>query len=324
MVIGRASLWQGVIYALLAGLMWGIVFVAPAMLPEYHPAALAFGRYIAFGVVALLLAMPDRRRLGLLTRHDWMQAFKLALVGNIVYYLFLSASIQAGGVPLASVLIGTLPVVIAVCANWRQRSLPWARLAPSLALMAMGIALVNQSELRRLGEGGGSAYALGAALAMVAVAAWTWYPIQNAHWLQQNTQLSATTWTTAQGVATLPLALFGWLVVGAVQGLLHPERGYVMTLGPRPLAYGGLMLAMGLFASWAGTLAWSRASRLLPTALTGQLIVFETLSALAYGYVHRGAWPDLAAGSGILLLVVGVLVGVRAFHRPRFEKTDSV
>ena len=316
MGIRAASLWQGVAYALVAGLMWGIVFVAPAMLPEYPPTMLAFGRYIAFGVVALVLAVPDRRRLAALTRRDWVQAFKLALVGNIVYYLFLSAAIQAGGVPLASVLIGTLPVVIAVCANWRQRSLPWARLAPSLGLMAVRIALVNESELRLLSVGGGSAYALGAALALVAVAAWTWYPIQNAHWLQLHPGLSATTWTTAQGVATLPLALIGWLVVGVGQGVLHPDRGYFMTLGPRPSAYLGLMLAMGLFASWAGTLAWSRASRLLPTALTGQLIVFETLSALAYGFLHRGSWPAQSAGVGICLLAVGVVAGVRAFHRP--------
>lgn len=316
MGIRAASLWQGVAYALVAGLMWGIVFVAPAMLPEYPPTMLAFGRYIAFGVVALVLAVPDRRRLAALTRRDWVQAFKLALVGNIVYYLFLSAAIQAGGVPLASVLIGTLPVVIAVCANWRQRSLPWARLAPSLGLMAVGIALVNESELRLVSVGGGSAYALGAALALVAVAAWTWYPIQNAHWLQLHPGLSATTWTTAQGVATLPLALIGWLVVGVGQGVLHPDRGYFMALGPRPLVYLGLMLAMGLFASWAGTLAWSRASRLLPTALTGQLIVFETLSALAYGFLHRGSWPAQSATVGICLLAVGVVAGVRAFHRP--------
>lgn len=297
--------------------MWGLVFVAPAMLPEYSPAALAFGRYIAFGVIALVLALPDRRRLAALTRRDWVQAFKLALVGNIIYYLFLSAAIQRGGVPLASVLIGTLPVVIAVCANWHQRSLPWARLLPSLVLMAVGIGLVNESELALLQAGDGSAYALGAGLALVAVAAWTWYPIQNAYWLQTHPALSATTWTTAQGVATLPLALAGWLVYGAVQGFLAPQQGWFMGLGPRPLAYVGLMLAMGLFASWAGTLAWSRASKLLPTALTGQLIVFETLAALSYGFLHRGAWPDGAAALGIGLLVGGVAVGVQAFHANR-------
>lgn len=312
-----ANLWKGVAYALVAGLMWGLVFVAPAMLPEYNPAALAFGRYIAFGVIALVLAVPDRRRLAALTRRDWVQAFKLALVGNIVYYLFLSAAIQRGGVPLASVLIGTLPVVIAVCANWQQQSLPWRRLLPSLGLMALGIALVNESEIALLTEGDGTAYALGAALALVAVAAWTWYPIQNAHWLQTHPQLSATTWTTAQGVATLPLALAGWLLAGVGQGLVAPERGWLMDLGPRPWAYAGLMLAMGLFASWAGTLAWSRASRLLPTALTGQLIVFETLAALSYGFGYRGTWPDAAAAVGIGLLVVGVALGVQAFHTKR-------
>ena len=36
------------------------------------------------------------------------------------------------------------------------------------------------------------------------------------------------------------------------------------------------MLAIGLLASWLGTLMWNRASQLLPAALTGQLIVFET------------------------------------------------
>lgn len=314
--MAAGDLIRGVAYALAAGLMWGLVFVAPALLPDYAPAALAFGRYIAFGVVALLLAWPDRQRLAALRRADWLEAFKLALVGNIIYYLFLSAGIQAAGVPLASVLIGTLPVVIAVSANWHDRSLPWARLMPSLGLIALGIALVNQTEMARIEAGHGRAYAWGAALTLVAVAAWTWYPIRNARWLKAHPGLSATTWTTAQGLATLPLALLGWLLWGLWQGLSQPGQPWVMGWGPRPLLYLGLMLAMGLFASWAGTLAWSRASKLLPTSLTGQLIVFETLSALAYGFWHRAEWPAPVTGAGIALLVAGVMMGVRAFQRP--------
>jgi hypothetical protein len=69
--MASADLLRGVLYALAAGLMWGLVFVAPALLPEYPPAALAFGRYMAFGVVALLLAWPDRARLAALRRADW-------------------------------------------------------------------------------------------------------------------------------------------------------------------------------------------------------------------------------------------------------------
>lgn len=313
--MAAGDLIQGVAYALAAGLTWGLVFVAPALLPDYPPPALAFGRYLAFGLVALLLALPDRARLAALSHADWLEAFKLSLVGNIVYYLFLSAGIQAAGVPLASVIIGALPVVIAVSANWHERALPWARLAPSLGLMVAGIALVNRSEMARVAAGEAGAYALGAALTLVAVAAWTWYPIRNARWLQRHAGLSATTWTTAQGLATLPLAVLGWLAY-----LLWPPGAAaasagVAGLGPRPGLFLLLMLAMGLFASWLGTLAWSRASQRLPTSLSGQLIVFETLAALAYGFWHRGQGPDIGTGAGIALLVAGVLVGVRAFQR---------
>ena len=328
--MNSAVLARGVGYALAAGLMWGLVFVAPALLPDYPPPALAFGRYLAFGLVAALLAWPDRARLAVLRRQDWVEALKLSLVGNILYYLFLSAAIQAAGVPLASVLIGTLPVVIAVCANWHDRSLPWSRLWPSLVLIGVGIAWVNRSEMARLGQGDAGRYALGAALALVAVAAWTWYPIRNARWLQRHPGLSPTTWTTAQGLTTLPLAALGWLcwlgygvwqqlsASSGAAGMGSPGGtggiGAGWGLGPRPQAFVLLMLAMGLFASWLGTLAWSRASRLLPTSLTGQLIVFETLSALTYGYLHRGQWPDAGTALGLVMLVGGVVWGVRAFQ----------
>src|SRR5690606_13010261 len=102
-------------------------------------------------------------------------------------------------------------------------------------------------------------------------------------------------WATAQGLTTLPLALAGWLLLGAAHvlgpagtpgarpadpgsagsiaaGLLG--AGFDWPLGPRPTLYVGLMLAIGLLSSWVGTLCWNRASRLLPTSLAGQLIVF--------------------------------------------------
>jgi drug/metabolite transporter (DMT)-like permease len=86
--------------------------------------------------------------------------------------------------------------------------------------------------------------------------------------------------------------------------------------GPRPWTYAGLMLAIGLLSSWLGTLCWNRASSLLPTSLAGQLIVFETLAAMAYGFMHRAAWPQPWDWAGMALLVAGVVVGTRVFVRP--------
>ena len=89
-----------------------------------------------------------------------------------------------------------------------------------------------------------------------------------------------------------------------------------LPLRPRPLPYIGLMLALGLCASWLGTLLWNQASKRLPTSLSGQLIVFETLSALTYAFLWRGAMPPAQTLAGIALLCVGVGLGMRAFRRP--------
>ena len=76
-----------------------------------------------------------------------------------------------------------------------------------------------------------------------------------------------------------------------------------------------MSLLLGLAASWLGTLLWNKASHLLPAALVGQLIVFETLSALLYAFLWYGRWPTAGEAAGIGLLVVGVLGGVRVFRR---------
>jgi drug/metabolite transporter (DMT)-like permease len=311
----------GVLFALAAGLMWGLVFVAPLLLPEYPAALQSFGRYLAFGLIALPLAWLDRKRLGLLTRADWIEAGKLALVGNIVYYLFLASAIQRAGGPLPTMIIGTLPVVIAISSNLRDHQrdgkLPWLRLLPSLALIGAGIALVNHVEIQQLRADRGAdtgRYALGALLAVGAVACWTWYPLRNADWLRAHADRPPGTWATAQGIATLPLALLGYLGWWAWSALAG--AGFPMPFGPRPAAFLALMFAVGLFASWLGTLCWNEASQRLPTALVGQLIVFETLAALAYAFVLRGRMPEPATLMGIALLVAGVLWALRVRPEP--------
>ena len=310
-------MWIGIAFALAAGLMWGLVFVTPLMLADYPPLMLPIGRYLAFGLIALPLGLLDRRRLAELRGVDWLQALKLSLIGNFVYYLCLSAAIQLAGGPLPTVIIGTLPVVIAIIANLRShQSLPWRKLAPSLALIAAGIACVNQSELDALLQSHDAdlhRYMWGALLAVAAVACWTWYPIRNADWLLAHPQASPRAWATAQGLMTLPVALAGVALLYGAQAFSWPllPGGFELPLGPRPLPYLGLMLAVGLFSSWLGTLCWNEASQRLPTALVGQLIVFESLAALAYAFALRGQMPPALTLLGIMFLLAGVIWALR-------------
>lgn len=295
--------------------MWGLVFIAPLLLADYPGLMLSIGRYIAFGMIAVVPALFDRRRIGLLSRRDWRMAFGLALIGNLVYYATLASAIQLAGAPLPAMLIGTLPVVIALVSNWRStEAIRWRRLLPSLAIIATGLLMVNLSEQAHFdGRRSLSDYLLGCCLALVALASWTWYPIMNARHLQAHPHLSPTTWATAQGLATLPLALIG---LGLYGGYLHLGAStFDFPLGPRPLSFVMLMLVLGFCASWLGTLLWNRASQLLPTALAGQLIVFETLAALLYAFMLRGSLPAWQGLLGITLLCAGVLWGVRTFRR---------
>ncbi len=327
--MSRQHLVSGTLFALAAGLMWGLVFVGPLLLPEYPATLQSFGRYLAFGLIALPLAWFDRDRLKQLTRADWVEALKLALVGNIVYYLFLASAIQRAGAPLPTMVIGTLPVVIAISSNLRDGvrdgRLPWARLLPCLALIAVGIACVNHSELQQMRAGPHAAaaqdqhaylarYGIGAALAVGAVICWTWYPLRNSDWLRAHPNRSPRAWATAQGVATLPMAVVGYLGYAWWSSVAAPD--FALPFGPRPGVFLALMFAIGLLASWLGTLCWNEASQRLPTALLGQLIVFETLSALTYAFVLRQQWPAPATAAGVALLVAGVLWALRVRPEP--------
>ena len=330
----------GTLFALAAGLLWGLVFVAPLLLPDYPAALLSAARYAAFGLIALPLALWDRAELARLTRADWLEALKLSSVGNLLYYLCLAAAIQRAGAPLPTVIIGTLPVVIAIVSNlgWVQAPpasrpspgeaapsarnrpqdahaaarLPWGRLAPSLVLIATGVALVNQVELAQLRSephADLARYATGALLALGAVVCWTWYPIRNAQWLRAHPGRSPRAWATAQGLVTLPLSALGVLGFWAYDVL--SGSGFDSPLGPTPGLFLGLMFGIGLLASWLGTLCWNEASQRLPTTLAGQLIVFETLAALCYAWILRGRGPDVITLAGVALLVAGVVWALR-------------
>nr|WP_284150458.1 DMT family transporter [Curvibacter sp. CHRR-16] len=316
---------MGLLSALGAGLMWGLVFMCPLLLPDYPAVLQSFGRYLAFGLIALPLAWMDRHELRQYTRQDWLLALELALVGNLLYYVFLASAIQRTGAVLVGVIIGTLPVVIAVANQLRQphTRLPWGRLWPSLVLMAAGIACVNQHELAlvfaQTGAGGAGAgrYGWGIVLALAAVVCWTWYPLRNADWLRTHTQRVPRAWASAQGLATLPLAALGFVGYGLWMLGFGSEASQAHGfLGPTPWRYVLLMLALGFCASWLGTLLWSDASQRLPTTLVGMLIVFETLAAVGFALLLRQQWPSAWTLGGVLLLVGGVVLAVYRMQRP--------
>jgi drug/metabolite transporter (DMT)-like permease len=69
--------------------------------------------------------------------------------------------------------------------------------------------------------------------------------------------------------------------------------------------------AVALGASLIGNNLWNISSRRLPLTLSGQMIVFETLFALAYGFVFDHRLPRPLEIAAIVLLMIGVAWSVR-------------
>lgn len=306
---------SGVLYALLAGLMWGLIFVGPLIVPEYPAILQSTGRYLALGLIAVPLAWLGRARLRQLGRQDWLTALALTMMGNLIYYVCLASAIQRTGAPVSTMIIGTLPVVIPVFANLlysqRDGKLAWSKMAPALACIAVGLVCVNIAELRHGLENFSLwRYGSGIFLAFISVVCWAWYALRNARWLRENPDKHPMMWATAQALVTLPVSLLGY--VGACVWLGSQQPAFTLPFGPRPWVFVGLMVAIAVLCSWVGALCWNIASQKLPTVILGPLIVFETLAGLLYTFLMRQSVPPLLTACGIALLVVGVVIAVRA------------
>jgi drug/metabolite transporter (DMT)-like permease len=311
---------NGVLSALGAGALWGMVFIAPYLLPDWAPVELMMGRYGAYGAIALLMlgsGLPGiLRRLG---RSDAWALLRHALSGNVVYYLMLASAVQLAGVAPTSLIIGLLPVTVTLAGARDHGALPLARLAWPLLLAGTGIACIQADVFSHADalDRPASQLVLGSLCAVLALACWTWYAVDNARYLKRNPQVSSSVWSGLYGLSSGVLAL----VVGGVLLLAG--------LGPAPAPAAAAARNAGLFwlvnsalalgASVIGNHLWNNASRRLPVTLSGQLILFETLFALLYGYLLQGRWPRLLEWLAMGLLAGGVLLAVRR-HGPQVSK----
>ena len=253
------SLVLGVGNGMAAGALWGMVFLVPALLAGFGALQLAAGRYLVYGLVAVLLLWP--RWAGLRARvgpAQWRDLFGLSLLGNLVYFIFLALAVQWAGGAAAT----PLPL--------------WQRVAGLLAAVA-------------------------------ALLSWTLYSVRNVQAMRRNHTLSGHDWSLLTGVATGALAL----------GLVP----LALWLGPhgQPLGqwvqFAGASLALAVGASVLGNACWNRATSLLPLGLGGQMIVFETLFALLYGFVWQQRWPSMLEWLAIAALAAGVVLCARVHAR---------
>ncbi|MDC7695848.1 DMT family transporter [Asticcacaulis sp. DXS10W] len=305
----RRTLW-GVGCGVIAGALWGLVFLTPELAAGFTPLQLSAGRYLAYGLIAAVLIAPRWNRVRtLIDMKGWRALIRLSLLGNILYYICLAQAVQSGGVAMTTLIIGLLPVSVAVLGRHDHGSVPLRRLALPLALGVAGIACTVWGSI-----GGTSGSLFGIVCAFGALIAWTLYAVDNSRWLSRLDTISSQDWSLLTGLVTGALAL----VLAMPAFLLSPG----IHSGVQWWGFAGLMAAVALLCSVIGNAFWNRASRLLPMTLVGQMILFETLFALLYGFLWEGRWPYLSEVVAMGLLCASVLTCAAA-HRPRTPQASA-
>lgn len=290
-----------------AGAMWGLVFLAPKVAPDASPMLMSAGRYLAYGLIAALLLAPRWRKVTvLLDAKAWRALAWLSLAGNIVYYLFLVVSVHFAGVAASALIVGMVPVVVAVWGLRDPDAPPLRKVGPPILLAALAVALIGWESLSRDAAGRDAASVLiGLGCGLAALLCWSAYAVGNSRWMGRLPQVSAHDWSLLTGVVTGGFALL--LAVPALAGA-------GAATGEQWARLAAVSVGVAVLASIVGNAFWNQASRLLPLSMLGQMIVFETLFAFLYGYLWEGRGPTVIEIVAMILMVVSVVWCLRA-HR---------
>ena len=284
-----------------AGALWGLVFIAPRLVPDLSSVDLTVGRFISFGALsfALILFLPQS---AWPTPRQALAALGLSLLGFTGYYLLLVLAIRDAGTAVPSLIIGTIPIWMMLLG--KPAGLRWPALLPGLGLTALGLALMMLAEEGVSGTG--QDFWRGVASAAASMVCWTAFGLLNAAWLKQHPHISATTWANWLGVATGLGALGLWMAAGSDMNRLLAQQNYLQAAV--------VCISTGIGSAWLATVLWNIASQRLSASLCGQLILSETLFALFYAFVWDKLWPTPLQVVACLLFAAGIFASIKA-HR---------
>lgn len=299
----------GIGFGVGAGALWGVVFLAPKLSPGFSPLALSAARYLIYGILSLALFLPMRSAIGSkATRRDWLILAALSLPGNLIYYLCVAGAVHRAGVAPVSLIVGLVPVTATLVGAMERGSVPLRRLALPLSMASAGALCIYLDAPKAEHGGDRATYLVGLLMAVGGLASWTAYAVGNARYLRAHPRFTSQEWSILTGVVTGALSL----VLLAPPAFLLPG---MVTTSPQPAAawwrFWAISGAIALGASVLGNSFWNAASRRLPLTLAGQMIVFETVFALVYGFAYEARWPHNLEILAAVLLIGGVALAAR-------------
>ena len=151
---------MGIVYALSACLIWGLIFIIPQFMDSYNSLEIAIGRYWFYGAVLLFLIKALIKGTCRYPLHVWVKAFVLSLLAG--YYLWVVLAIRYTTPAVRALVLGVSPITIAFYGNWLEKEDNFKQLVVPSILILLGLVMINVPYISI--ESGSWEYAIGLVL----------------------------------------------------------------------------------------------------------------------------------------------------------------
>ena len=291
----------------LASSLWGCgFFFGKIALQAMGSAHMVLYRFL-FGMIGLLPLMVTHRPS--MNRRDWMQLAAASFLGIPVQFLLQFHGLELTTVSHAALMVGTMPVILAVGATLfageRMDGVGWAALAASTT----GAALIALSGRHGSSADPGGPSLPGDLLVVLSLAIALFWILLNKRVMERNSHIVVTAYGTALG--TLMLLVFVPLRYGMPPVHLVSARAWAA------------LAASGLLCTAATTLLWNWGMTQVPASQAGVLLNMEPLIGSLLGVFVLGErlGPGAWLGGGLILAAALTLTTRR---QPEVEVSEAV
>ncbi len=275
--------------------IWGGTFIAGRLLTEMNATSGAFFRFIAATAFLLAVTLKKEGRIAPLPRSQWLPVGFLALTGVFLYNIFFLSGLQTVPAGRASLIVASIPAVIAVCSAlfFRERLTLLKLLGVALSITGAMTVISRGDIFKLLSQAGiGDLFILGC------VATWVAYSLMGKTVMGELTPLAAVTWSCILGtLMLLPAAI--WTDLGA-------ETIRATTTQWLSCAY------LGIFGTGLGFTWYYQGIQKLGAARAGVFINLVPVNAVTMGWLLLGE----PVGPSLLLGAALIITGVYLVNKP--------
>ena len=276
-------------------LLWGLAFVGiKEVVHEISPSTLTILRFAIADVCLIAVMALARSTRPRFERRDWWRVAVLAVTGVPMYHLSLNWGEQRTTASIASLIVATAPVMVALLSAAVLRERTPARRWLGIVLAFGGVAVLAFSN----GSDGGGNSLAGIAVSVLAPASWAVYTIV----AKPLTERASSIQVTAGGMLVGSLLLLPF-----VSGRTFEEIGGLSASG------WGWMLLLGVGSSVAGYFIFVWALRKMDATTVSVFLYAVPVVALLASWLLL----DENLGLSVILAAALVITGVSLAQQDR-------